>query len=253
MDIDLPAILLWVVFVLGVIWVIDKLIFEKSRLAQNTKAQDPKLVEYSKAFFPVLLLVLVIRSFIGEPYQIPSESMVPTLKVGDFIWVNKYAYGLRVPYFGTKILDMGDPERGDVMVFVPPHDPRFFVKRVIGIPGDEIRYENKALYVNGARLKYKFVQESENAFSRVVIREYREAIKEKDYSILRMNIMDGSRSWSLSEGQYLMLGDNRDNSQDSRVWGPAREEKIVGKAVAVWMHKDPGFELPTFMHNRFIE
>ena len=179
--------------------------------------------------------------------------MVPTLEVGDFIWVNKYAYGLRVPYFGTKLLDVGDPERGDVMVFVPPHDPRFFVKRVIGIPGDEIRYENKALYINGARLKYKFVKESENAFSRVVIREYREAVDGKNYSILRMNIMDGSRSWSLSEGQYLMLGDNRDNSQDSRVWGPAREEKIVGKAVAVWMHKDPGFEFPTFTQNRLIE
>ena len=97
MDIDLPAILLWVVGVLGVIWVIDKVFFEKSRLAKDQNALDPKPVEYAKAFFPVLFLVLFIRSFIGEPYQIPSESMLPTLKVGDFIWVNKFSYGLRLP------------------------------------------------------------------------------------------------------------------------------------------------------------
>ena len=110
MDIDLPAILLWVVGALGLIWFIDKVSFEKSRLAKDQEAPDPKPVEYAKAFFPVLLLVLFIRSFIGEPYQIPSESMLPTLQVGDFIWVNKYSYGLRLPYFGTKVLDIGDPE-----------------------------------------------------------------------------------------------------------------------------------------------
>jgi len=252
MDIDLPAILLWVVGLLGLIWVIDKVCFEKSRLAKDQEASDPKPVEYAKAFFPVLFLVLFIRSFVGEPYQIPSESMLPTLQVGDFIWVNKYSYGLRLPYFGTKVLDIGDPERGDVMVFVPPHDPRFFVKRVIGLPGDQVRYENKALYINGERLKYKLVKESKNSFSKVVIREYIETIEGQDHIIHRMNIMDGSRSWSLKEGEYLMLGDNRDNSQDSRFWGAAQEEKIVGKAVAVWMHKDPGFEWPTFMQNRLI-
>lgn len=253
MDIDLPAILLWVVLILGAVWLLDKLFFEKNRLSQNEEAIDPKPVEYAKAFFPVLLLVLVIRSFIGEPYQIPSESMVPTLKVGDFIWVNKYSYGLRLPYFGNKILDTGEPKRGDVMVFVPPHDPRFFVKRVIGIPGDLVRYENKSLYINGERLKYKFVKESRGSFSKVVIREYLESIEGKDHSILRMNVMEGPRSWSLSDGEYLMLGDNRDNSQDSRFWGAAKEEKIVGKAIAVWMHKDPGFHFPTVMQNRWIK
>ena len=190
MDIDLPAILLWVVGVLGVIWIIDKVFFEKSRLAKDQDALDPKPVEYAKAFFPVLFLVLFIRSFIGEPYQIPSESMLPTLKVGDFIWVNKFSYGLRLPYFGTKVLDVGEPERGDVMVFVPPHDPRFFVKRVLGVPGDQVRYENKALYVNGTRLKYRFIKESKSSFSKVVVREYLETIDDREYAIHRMNIMD---------------------------------------------------------------
>lgn len=252
MDIDLPAILLWVVGALGLIWIIDKLFFERSRLSKDQEASDPKPVEYAKAFFPVLFLVLFIRSFIGEPYQIPSESMLPTLQVGDFIWVNKYSYGLRLPYFGTKVLDIGDPERGDVMVFVPPHDPRFFVKRVIGLPGDQVRYENKALYINGERLKYKFLKESKDSFRKVVTREYIETIGDHEHVIHRMNIMDGPRTWSLKEGEFLMLGDNRDNSQDSRFWGAAREEKIVGKAVAVWMHKEPGLEWPTFMQNRLI-
>ena len=148
MDIDLPFILFWVVAACGIIWLIDRLAFRNRRLEKDPDAPVPALVEYAGSFFPVLLLVLVLRSFLAEPYQIPSESMVPTLEVGDFILVNKYAYGLRLPVFGTKILDVGDPERGDVMVFIPPNDTRYFIKRVIGLPGDVIRYESKALYIN---------------------------------------------------------------------------------------------------------
>ena len=146
MDLDLPFILFWAVL-------------RKQRLAKDPEAPDPTLVEYARSFFPVLLLVLVLRSFLAEPYQIPSESMVPTLEVGDFILVNKYAYGLRLPVFGTKVVEVGQPERGDVMVFIPPHDPRYFIKRVIGLPGDTVRYENKVLYINGERLGYELVGE----------------------------------------------------------------------------------------------
>ncbi|MDG2278222.1 MAG: signal peptidase I, partial [Pseudomonadales bacterium] len=154
MDVDLPAILFWAVLACATVWLIDILFLRAKRLGEDPEANDPALVEYAKSFFPVLLLVLILRSFLGEPYQIPSESMVPTLQVGDFILVNKYAYGLRLPVFGTKVFSVGDPEPGDVMVFIPPHDPRYFIKRVIGVPGDEVRYENKVLYINGRRLKY---------------------------------------------------------------------------------------------------
>ena len=107
----------------------------------------------------MLLLVLVLRSFLFEPYQIPSESMVPTLEVGDFILVNKYAYGIRLPVLGTKLFDVGEPQHGDVMVFVPPHEPRYFIKRVIGVPGDRVRYQDKVLYINGARVPQEFVDQ----------------------------------------------------------------------------------------------
>ncbi|MFV2091367.1 MAG: signal peptidase I, partial [Pseudomonadales bacterium] len=152
MDIDMPFVLSWAVLVSGAIWLFDALILKPQRVAAATTltsagtreidaervAQEPIIVEYARSFFPILLLVLVLRSFLAEPYQIPSESMVPTLEVGDFVLVNKFAYGIRLPVIGTKIIDIGEPQRGDVMVFIPPHDPRYFIKRVIGIPGDVI-------------------------------------------------------------------------------------------------------------------
>jgi len=175
MDIDFPLVLTWAVLISGALWLLDVLLLKPRRKAAAASLEasgtpgdelhrvlaEPKLVEYARSFFPVLLLVLVLRSFLAEPYQIPSESMVPTLEVGDFILVNKYAYGLRLPVVGTKILDVGEPRPGDVMVFIPPHDPRYFIKRVIGVPGDQVRYENKALFINGERLPYDFVQEFE--------------------------------------------------------------------------------------------
>ena len=144
MDIDFPLILTWAVIISGAIWAFDVLVLRQRRLATVAELRDgtassedieaageePVLVEYARSFFPVLLLVLVIRSFLAEPYQIPSESMLPQLQVGDFILVNKYAYGIRLPVIGTKIIDIGDPQRGDIMVFKPPHDDRYFIKRV---------------------------------------------------------------------------------------------------------------------------
>jgi signal peptidase I len=253
MDIDLPFILFWAVLACGVVWLLDVLFFRAKRLSRDPQAPDPTLVEYARSFFPVLLLVLVLRSFLAEPYQIPSESMVPTLEVGDFILVNKYAYGLRLPVFGSKIFDVGAPQRGDVMVFVPPHDPRYFIKRVIGVPGDKVRYENKVLYINSQRLDYELVGEVTGRKYPVQMREYLETIDGRKHAIYKTTRFEQSQQWEIPPGSYLMMGDNRDMSQDSRYWGLAREENIVGKAVAIWLHKEPGWHLPSFERNRWID
>lgn len=253
MDLDLPFILFWAVLVCGVIWLADIVLFRKKRLAKDPEAAAPTLVEYARSFFPVLLLVLVLRSFLAEPYQIPSESMVPTLEVGDFILVNKYAYGLRLPVFGTKIVDVGAPERGDVMVFIPPHDPRYFIKRVIALPGDKVRYANKSLYINGERLKYELVGDVIGRNYRTQMREYLETIDGRTHSIYKNGRFERTQEWEIPPGSFLMMGDNRDKSQDSRYWGLATEDNIVGKAVAIWLHKEPGWNLPNFGRNRWIE
>ena len=146
MDINFPLILLFLVMISGVIWFSDRFILSKKR-GENQPV--PGWIEYSGSFFPVLLLVFVLRSFLFEPFQIPSGSMIPTLKVGDFILVNKFTYGLRLPVIGTKIVPINEPKRGDVMVFFPPNDDRYFIKRVIGLPGDKIRLRNNMLYING--------------------------------------------------------------------------------------------------------
>lgn len=253
MDIDLPFILFWVVLACGVIWLGDFLLLRKKRLAADPEAEDPPLVEYARSFFPVLALVLLLRSFLAEPYQIPSESMVPTLEVGDFILVNKYAYGLRLPVFGTKVVDIGDPQRGDVMVFIPPHDPRYFIKRVIGLPGDKIRYENKALFINGERLGYELVGEVTGRNYRTKMREYVETIDERAHAIYKNSRFEKTYEWEIPPGRYLMMGDNRDKSEDSRYWGLASQESIVGKAVAIWLHNEPGWSLPDFDRNRWFD
>lgn len=267
MDIDFPLVLTWVVLVTGAICLADLVFLRPRRLAAAgvvsageegaAAPSEPLLVEYARSFFPVLLLVLVLRSFLAEPYQIPSPSMVPTLAVGDFVLVNKWAYGLRLPVIGTKILPIGEPQRGDVMVFVPPHSPKYFIKRVIGVPGDTLRYENKALYVNGERLNYEFVKEFRiDIYNRrnVSVREYRESLGENPHSIYQLRDLRpaAAEEWVVGDGQYFMMGDNRDRSEDSRSWGFADEGSIVGKAVAVWMHKEPGWHLPTFSHNRWL-
>lgn len=268
MDIDMPLVLSWAVLITGAIWGLDVLLLKPRRLAARQALIDsgsseqavresvrqPTIVEYARSFFPVLVLVLVLRSFLAEPYQIPSESMVPTLAVGDFVLVNKYAYGVRLPVLGTKILDVGSPERGDIMVFIPPHDPRYFIKRVIGIPGDVIRYENKALYINGERAEYEFVAQFEERtpFGFIPIREYRETFDGRSHQIYRYQVSDQPQEWTVPENAYFMMGDNRGKSDDSRRWGFAREHDIVGKAVAIWVHKAPGFNLPTFSRNRWF-
>lgn len=275
MDINFPLILVVLVFVSGVIWLIDIKFFAASRrravvgveaqfkdadlsddkiqLAYNSAkqaaAREPWPIEYSKSFFPVLFVVLILRSFLVEPFQIPSGSMIPTLKIGDFILVNKYAYGIRLPVVRTKVMDINDPERGDVMVFFPPHQSIYYIKRVIGLPGDEIRYTNNQLYINGEEMPQTLLASLPPAAPQYQI------MSEDLYGVehdMRKNIIPGrlSRdgSWVVPEGHYFMMGDNRDNSSDSREWGPVPEENIVGKAFAVWMHWDSFLSVPSFKH-----
>lgn len=271
MDINFPLVLTWAVLITGAIWLFDLAALKPRRrraalaaaaAGANADAQaalmiEPVLVDYARSFFPVLLLVLVVRSFLGEPYQIPSESMVPTLEVGDFVLVNKYAYGLRLPVTGTMILAVGEPRRGDVMVFIPPHDPRAFIKRVIGVPGDRIRIENDVLYVNGQRATYQLVRDFEvdlaGAPRPIPVREYLESFDGRTHTVYRYPFREPPREWRVPAGSYFMMGDNRGRSEDSRVWGFVSEQNIVGKAVAVWVHKDPGFNWPTFDRNRWLD
>jgi signal peptidase I len=256
MDIDFSLVLVILVTICGVIWLIDHFLFAKAR-NKSGATEEPIVVEYAKSFFPVLFIVLMLRSFVIEPFQIPSGSMIPTLEVGDFILVNKYHYGLRLPVVGTKIAENNAPQRGEVMVFIPPHDPRYFIKRVVGLPGDRIDYENKILRINGEQLEVDIVDEVmiETAVgmrSGILFNEQLGLVNH-NAQIVASDTRGSSRtSWIVPPGHYFMMGDNRDNSADSRVWGPVPEENIVGKAIAVWMHKDPGFNLPTFSRNQRI-
>jgi len=220
-------------------------------------SKEPLIIEYAKSFFPVLFLVLVLRSFLIEPFQIPTGSMIPTLNVGDFILVNKYAYGIRLPVIGTKIVSIDDPKRGEVMVFIPPHENKYYIKRVIGLPGDTVRYENKTLFINGEEIQKDYVKNItvDTSIGGLAGTLSSETLGSVIHPTQHIDVAGGRRlrtTWVVPGGHYFMMGDNRDNSADSREWGPVSEENIVGKAIAVWMHKDPGFNIPTFFQNRLI-
>ncbi len=256
MDIDFSLVLVILVSICGFIWLLDSFLFARARKQQGQE-QEPVVVEYAKSFFPVLFIVLMLRSFVVEPFQIPSGSMIPTLEVGDFILVNKYHYGLRLPVIGTKIMDNNEPQRGEVMVFIPPHDPRYFIKRVVGLPGDRIEYENKILRVNGEQVDIDIVGETliETAGGMrdgVLFNEQLGVANHRAQIVADDNRNSRRSSWVVPPGHYFMMGDNRDNSADSREWGPVPESNIVGKAFVIWMHKEPGFNLPTFARNQRI-
>ncbi|GJM12439.1 MAG: signal peptidase I [Pseudohongiella sp.] len=279
MDIDFSLVLVCLVGASGALWLLDSLWIKKGRLAaiadyEATQAkgqseekvahdiaglsQEPLLIEYAKSFFPVLLIVLVLRSFLVEPFQIPTGSMIPTLEVGDFILVNKYAYGVRLPVIGTKLVDVADPERGDVMVFIPPHVNSYYIKRVIGLPGDTIRYEDKRLYVNGELIDEEYVEDImiDTNLGDLPGTLHLETINGVEHATQHITAVTRQRArttWVIPNGHYFMMGDNRDNSSDSREWGAVPEEDIVGRALAIWMHKDPGLNLPTFARNQRIK
>lgn len=215
---------------------------------------DYTAAEYAKSFFPVLLVVLVLRSFLLEPFKIPSASMVPTLQVHDFILVNKFAYGLRLPVLGTKILPVGMPDRGDVMVFFPPNDKRYFIKRVIGLPGDEIQLKDNVLYINGVLMEQELLSTDNGSWPPVVV--MRENLQLHEHLIQRYPVPVNPHSnyhVVVPEGHYFVMGDNRDNSSDSRFWGTVPEQNVVGQAVYVWMHWDSWLHLPSFSRNGVIQ
>jgi signal peptidase I len=224
----------------GGVWLLDALVLRKRR-AEGVA--EPVVVEYSKSFFPVILAVFLIRSFVVEPFKIPSGSMMPTLLVGDFILVNKYTYGLRVPILNNVFFEMHHPQRGEVMVFRFPKDPSLdYIKRVVGVPGDRIAYRDKKLFVNDQPVAQTMAGDyAYNApgLNRVVAKRYREQLGEQSHDILIVDeapTMDGETV--VPEGHYFVMGDNRDNSNDSRFWGFVPENNLVGKAFLIWWNFD---------------
>lgn len=209
------------------------------------KYNDGIIVDYARSFFPVLLIVFLLRSFIVEPFRIPSGSMLPTLEIGDFLLVNKFQYGLRLPIIYKKIMPIKNPERGDIMVFRYPANPKVnYIKRVIGLPGDKIEYKAKRLFVNKEEIlfnddgDYSFEDASGTQYT--IDRFIANFDNEKTHSVLlnprRKDFRQGQ--WQVPEGQYFVMGDNRDHSADSRVWGFVPEANIVGKAFFIWFHWD---------------
>lgn len=285
------ALILFVLMVVtGIIWCLDVFIWAKqrrraadaalaeydSRVAKlvadgvkpdsNTHARadlemhhlrQPTWIEYSGSFFPVIALVFCLRSFLYEPFKIPSGSMIPTLLIGDLILVNKFTYGIRLPIINEKIIQVNDPQRGDVMVFKYPKDMSLdYIKRVVGVPGDKITYENKRLTVNGQLLAYTQLDDYLHAETISYNKQFSENLSGKQHRILvdetRPTVRDeqvedfpnkqacefGRERFTCTvpPGNYFMMGDNRDDSTDSRYWGFVPDKNVVGKAFFVWMN-----------------
>ncbi|MEH8181009.1 signal peptidase I [Aeromonas allosaccharophila] len=287
-------ILVVVCAITGIIWCLDKMIWSKQRAAKIAVARAhggahldektlakvapvPVWIEQTAGVFPVITFVLILRSFIFEPFQIPSGSMMPTLLVGDFILVEKFAYGLRDPVTNTKFLETGEPQRGDVVVFKYPLEPRVdYIKRVVGMPGDRVIYRNKELMIRPkceeqegktcpgfTKLDVKFEQRGEFTQMGIPLDRYTEQLGDVSHETLRNPLMPDMvgryyrqpgtypDEWVVPEGQYFVMGDNRDNSTDSRFWGFVPEQNLVGKAVAIWIsfefEREEGSLLPSWV------
>ncbi|MCH4293270.1 signal peptidase I [Shewanella sp. 3B26] len=285
-------ILVIITLVSGLIWLFDVLFQAPKRkaalaLAQSSNAslteeateaitKEPYIVETAHSVFPVIAFVLVLRSFLYEPFQIPSGSMMPTLLVGDFILVEKFSYGIREPMWRNKVIETGSPERGDIIVFKYPEDPvKDYIKRVVGLPGDRVFYQNKELYIQRACIegevcdsvpaKVTRVADGDSEFMQdgVRLKQFKETLGKVEHNILinparpdmrgmfyrKGNLPAGE--FVVPEGQYFVMGDNRDNSTDSRFWGFVPEENLVGKAVAIWIsfefERHPSDTLPTWV------
>ncbi len=240
-------ILVIVTAVSGVIAYVDRIIWRPKRLKAVVVAKEPIVIEYARSLFPIFLIVLVLRSFIIEPFKIPSASMYPTLQIGDFIVVNKFAYGVKLPVIQTTIIPVGTPERGDVVVFKFPGDPKIdYIKRVVGVPGDEIAYIDRTLFINGEKVKTELVgkylgTDSGSMMSGAAMlkesftkEHWHQILLDTDKRAINMPTV------KVPEGHYFVMGDNRDHSGDSRAWGFVPEKNLKGQAFGIWMNWDNG-------------
>ena len=245
--------LLILLIVTGGIWALDAAFLRRRRAAG---AKQPWWVEYSISFFPVILIVFLLRSFLVEPFKIPSSSMVPTLLVGDFILVNKYIYGIRLPVANRKLIEVARPERGDVMVFRYPEDPSLdYIKRVVGVPGDRVEYRNKRVIINGTPVPTREMDDYLSRERMQFSRRFVETLNGTEHEILldedsraafmpersfpfagNCNYNTSGLACTVPPGHYFVMGDNRDNSSDSRVWGFVPDDNIVGKAFFIWLN-----------------
>ena len=240
-NLDFALVIVILTGLAGFIWAFDALLFRAERVSKAARGEhvkEPTVVDYARSFCPILLIVLVIRSFMFEPFRIPSESMVPTLLTGDFIFVNKFAYGLRLPVINTKIVGIGEPKRGDVVVFRLPSDPHVnYVKRVVGLPGDVVDYHpaNKRISINGEPVPIEIAGDYEDwrdtklGWEQLGLHRHR--------VLLMRGLSEGGR-YEVPPGHYFMMGDNRDDSQDSRYpqVGFVPEGNLVGRATGIWMN-----------------
>jgi signal peptidase I len=234
---NFALILLILSIVSGVIYLLDILIWEKKRQKED---KLPILIDYSRSFFPIFVIVLLLRSFLVEPFRIPSGSLEPTLLVGDFVAVNKFAYGLRLPVWDKKVISIAEPKGGEIAVFRWPPDVSYdYIKRVIGVPGDKISYQNKVLTINGVVAKQQFIGYTTDSngpgFSWKVEKREEEINGTKHMIFIRPDVPAFDFDLVVPDGYYFMMGDNRDNSSDSRFWGFVKEEYLRGKAFLVWM------------------
>jgi signal peptidase I len=252
---DFAAVLLMAAVITGLIWLWDA---KWARLRRTSGASEPIVVDMARAFFPVIIVVFLIRSFWVEPFKIPSGSMKPTLLVGDFILVNKYTYGIRIPVINKKVIDVNAIRRGDVVVFRYPADPSVdYIKRVIGLPGDKVVYRGKRLTINGEPVAVQgsgFYTDSELNYLRLPT--FIEKLGEKSHQMMivpaqppvnlaevrqfahreNCEYNDDGFSCTVPAGEYFMMGDNRDQSSDSRYWGFVPDDHVKGRAFLVWMN-----------------
>lgn len=253
MNIDFSLILMIAVLVTGLIWAFDAMFIKSTKNINNMEdtIENPNsksvlfsvysmVAEFSRFLFPVVFIVLILRGFIAEPFRIPSGSMLPTLEVGDFILVNKFSYGIRLPVLNKKVIDLGQPARGDVIVFRYPENPSIdYIKRVVGVPGDKVAYFNKVLHINGEPLDMGEESVYRSGYDHVVRKK--ENLLDIKHEVL-INKMHPAVDFTVTvpENKYFVLGDNRDNSRDSRYWGFVPDENLVGNAMLVWLNWEFG-------------
>jgi signal peptidase I len=261
MNVNLELILVIGTLVTGIVVLLDRLVFAERRRKRimndaydakfvdgdNSKAsreyKEPWYIDYSRSFFPVLLIVLILRSFIAEPFRIPSGSMIPTLLHGDFILVNKFTYGLRLPVLHNKVWANNLPQRGDVVVFRYPKNPSLdYIKRVIGLPGDRLEYRDKTVYVNGKVMKQvdlgTYIGKGRDGVMSGSDKKQENLNTIEHETLINNRRLSIDSSWTVPDGHYFVMGDNRDNSNDSRVWGMVPERNLMGRAFMIWMNWD---------------